>query len=564
MKKVRILLRVSSNQQLEADGDLSVQRQLILDYITKHDDWKLDKKEYFEGSNSGYKNSVEKRAILQEALADAQNGEYDILVVYKDDRIGRLMWEIGAYVMSLKNYGVDIYTVKDGCISPESDDIMGQMMLALRYGNAQKSSSDTGMRVKDTAQKLVQKGKFMGGSAPYGYELILSGELSKHGRALHKLVIIPEKAEVVRYIYDLSLNKELGSAKIAKLLNEDKYYKTMAPKDTWKSGTITSILTNPIYAGHVAYKRRERINGKYHRLDSDDWIKANHADESIKIIDEEMWNRTQDKRKSRSDKYIKTLEHKNVHVIRRNDGMLSLIDVIYCGYCGRKLTNGTKYSYWTIKGTGEKRASKTPVYRCPSAQIGIPHNKVTQFRADMIEKIVFDCLSEYIERLQENENIFESIEANQNKEKKAQENEIKKLSKELDKMVQGIEIMESHLPDAMTGEYVLSLEELVSAIRRQKEKKSEQEKIIQEKKDSLKETSVTSKDWEELKKNIPTWEQVFREADTETQRVLVNKLIERIDVTNEQIVIRFKINLNDFLPRMSGDSPTTPYRHGST
>ena len=163
MKRVRMLLRVSSNQQLEADGDLSVQRQLVKDYISNQPDWQLDEKEYFEGSNSGYKNAVVDRNILQEALQDAKAKEYDILVVYKDDRIGRRMWEIGAYVMSLKSFGVDIYTVKDGCISPESDDIMGQMMLALRYGNAQKSSSDTGMRVKDTAQKLVQKGKFMGG-----------------------------------------------------------------------------------------------------------------------------------------------------------------------------------------------------------------------------------------------------------------------------------------------------------------------------------------------------------------------------------------------------------------
>ena len=166
MKRVRMLLRVSSNQQLEADGDLSVQRQLVKDYIFSQSDWQLDEKEYFEGSNSGYKNAVADRNILQEALQDAKAKEYDILVVYKDDRIGRRMWEIGAYVMSLKSFGVDIYTVKDGCISPESDDIMGQMMLALRYGNAQKSSSDTGMRVKDTAQKLVQKGKFMGGKAP--------------------------------------------------------------------------------------------------------------------------------------------------------------------------------------------------------------------------------------------------------------------------------------------------------------------------------------------------------------------------------------------------------------
>ena len=45
MKKVRILLRVSSNQQLEADGDLSVQRQLVTEYIQQHPDWKLDAKE---------------------------------------------------------------------------------------------------------------------------------------------------------------------------------------------------------------------------------------------------------------------------------------------------------------------------------------------------------------------------------------------------------------------------------------------------------------------------------------------------------------------------------------
>ena len=42
-----MLLRVSSNQQLEADGDLSVQRQLVLEYIEKRSDWKLDEKEYF-------------------------------------------------------------------------------------------------------------------------------------------------------------------------------------------------------------------------------------------------------------------------------------------------------------------------------------------------------------------------------------------------------------------------------------------------------------------------------------------------------------------------------------
>lgn len=558
-KTVRMLLRVSSNQQLEADGDLSVQRRIVTEYVVKQSDWKLDKKEYFEGSKSGYKTAVSDRDVLQEAMEDAKNGEYDILVAYKDDRIGRRMWEIGAYVMTLKSYGVDIYTVKDGCISPAGDDIMGQMMLALRFGNAQKSSSDTAMRVKDTAQKLVQQGRFMGGTAPYGYELVLSGELSKHGRALHKLVVVPERAEVVKYIYDLSLNKEFGSAKIAKTLNEDSYYQTMAPNDVWKSGTITSILTNPVYAGHVAYKRRERINGIYRRLGDHEWIISNQPDENIQIIDSAVWDRVQEKRKSRADKYIKTLEHQEASIIRRNDGMLSLIDVIHCGYCGGKMTNGTKYSYWKIKGTGETRARKIPVYRCQRAREGALHQGFTQYRADMVETVVFDSLLEYIGRLQEKEDVFETIERNQSMEKKAQETELKRLKKELEKTVQGITTMEQHIPEAMTGDYALSLEELVAVIHRQQEKKKEQEAQIQEKKERLQQMAVTAGEWEELRTQIPTWQQVFKEAGRETQRVLVNRLIDRIDVTDDQIVIRFKINLNDFLPRMSDGSGTTPY-----
>lgn len=562
MKRVRMLLRVSSNQQLEADGDLSVQRQLVKDYISNQPDWQLDEKEYFEGSNSGYKNAVADRNILQEALQDAKAKEYDILVVYKDDRIGRRMWEIGAYVMSLKSFGVDIYTVKDGCISPESDDIMGQMMLALRYGNAQKSSSDTGMRVKDTAQKLVQKGKFMGGKAPYGYKLELSGEVSKHGRALHHLVVVPEQAEVVKYIYELSLHKEFGATKISKILNEHEIYKDRAPRDIWKSGTIVSILTNPVYAGYTAYKRRERVDGRYHRLDSKDWIFAEKPDTEIAIIDENMWNQVQDTRKQRADKYIKSLENQNVTVIRRNSGMLALIDVLHCGYCGRKMTNGSKYNYWTIKDTGERRTSKIAIYKCPNAWNGIPHEKTKQYRADQIEPVVFEALAEYIGKLQENEDVFTQIEENQSRQKAVKQSELDKEQSELENIQQKISVMENNIPNAMTGDYPLSLEELAGIIRKHKELEQKHKRIVEERKAELDAMKVSMDDWENIRSKIPTWQDVFWNADTTTKRVLVNKLIERIDITKDSVNIRFKINLNDFftLPRITDGSGTIPYK----
>lgn len=553
MKRVRMLLRVSSNQQLEADGDLSVQRQLVKDYIFSQSDWQLDEKEYFEGSNSGYKNAVADRNILQEALQDAKAKEYDILVVYKDDRIGRRMWEIGAYVMSLKSFGVDIYTVKDGCISPESDDIMGQMMLALRYGNAQKSSSDTGMRVKDTAQKLVQKGKFMGGKAPYGYKLELSGEVSKHGRALHHLVVVPEQAEVVKYIYELSLHKEFGAAKIARILNEHEVYKNRAPRDVWKCGTIVSILTNPIYAGYTAYKRRERIDGRYHKLESRDWVYAEKPDPEITIIDENVWNRTQDTRKQRGDKYIKSPENKDVTIIRRNSGMLALIDVLHCGYCGRKMTNGSRYNYWTIKNTGERRTSKIAIYKCQNAWSGVPHNKTSQYRADQIEPMVFEALAEYIGKLQENENVFTQIEENQNRQKVIKQSELDREQSELKNIQNKIAVMESNIPNAMTGDYPLSLEELADIIRKHRELEKKHKRIVEEKEAELDAMKVSMDDWESIRSRIPTWQDVFWNADTTTKRVLVDKLIERIDITRDNINIRFKINLNDFftLPRIT-------------
>ena len=546
-KRVRMLLRVSSDQQLESDGDLKIQRQIILEYVKSYTDWILDEKEYFEGSNSGYKNAVADREILQEAYKDAVNREYDILVVYKDDRIGRRMWEVGGYIMSLKNLGVDIYTVKDGCISPENYDIMGQMMLALRYGNAQKSSADTGMRVKDTARKLVQSGKFMGGKAPYGYVLEHSGEISKHGRALKHLVIQPKQAEVVKYIYKLSLHKEYGSAKIANILNTEEQYQNLAPNDVWKSGTITSILTNPIYAGYTAYNRRESLNGRHRSLDREEWVLSQKANPNLVIIDEDAWQKVQRKREMRSSKYTKSLKNQDVTVMGRNDGMLSLVDVLHCGYCGCKMVNGSKYNYWTIKGTGERRMSRTAIYKCQNGWQGVPHDKTKQYKADRIESIVYETLAEYMGKLQENDNIFQQIAENDSMERKRKEKDLAMAKKELEKIRREINIMEEHIPEAMTGEYALSLEKLSHLIDKKTEQENKQIEVIREKELILQNTAVTVKDWEDIRKKIPTWHKMFLNIDTSSKRVLVNKLIERIDITRELVTIHFRISLEEFL-----------------
>lgn len=320
------------------------------------------------------------------------------------------------------------------------------------------------------------------------------------------------------------------------------------PHDVWKSGTITSILTNPIYTGHTVYNRRESLNGRHRSLDRKEWILSEKANPDIVIIDEDTWNKVQKKRELRSRKYIPSLNN-DVTVIKRNDGMLSLVDVLHCGYCGCKMVNGSKYNYWTVKGTKERRTSKIAIYKCQNAWQGVPHEKTKQFRAEEIEPVVYEALTEFISKLQENENIYEQIFKNQNMEKQKKEQDLKTAKKELEKIRRGIRVMEEHIPEAMTGECPLKLEDLVRNIDIQKEKERVQLTIVQEKETVLQNTSVSVKNWEKVKCRIPTWREVFLDADRSVKRVLVNKLIERIDITRELVIIYFKISPGEFLPK---------------
>jgi site-specific DNA recombinase len=108
-KRVRTLLRVSSRQQLH-DDDIRAEAE---QFIAKQKDWVFDK-EYLEKGISAYHNGVEDRAVLQEIMQDAKQGEFEILLAYMSDRIGR-QEEYSFYVAELNRMGMDDqgWTVKN-------------------------------------------------------------------------------------------------------------------------------------------------------------------------------------------------------------------------------------------------------------------------------------------------------------------------------------------------------------------------------------------------------------------------------------------------------------------
>ena len=173
------------------------------------------------------------------------------------------------------------------------------------------------------------------------------------------------------------------------------------------------------------------------------------------------------------------------------------------------------------------------------------HIIVYQFKAEKIEKIVFQAIAEYIDKLQENEDIFEQISENGRKAKKEKAKELSREQERLKHIQQKISVMEDKIPEAMLGEYPVPVDKLVELIEKQKQEKEQQEKVIAEKQKELDGADVSFNEWDSLRMQIPTWKDVFLNADNPTKRVLVNKLIEKISVKEDEVVIRFKININE-------------------
>ena len=552
-KRVRTLLRVSSRQQLH-DDDIPLQRAEAHKYIATHKDWEFDK-EYIERAVSAFKNKAEERDVLQEILIDAQNGEFDILLAYMSDRIGRLE-EYTFYVVMLNNLGVEVWTINDGQLKTEDD--TDRLTTYLKFWQNGRESKKTSKRVHDAQIESVRAGKFVGGKAPYGYKLVDSGLISNHGRLLKKLVIVEEQAEVVRKIYSLAIHQGYGYEKIAKYLNSEGI---PAPTlSQWKGGTVASILKNPIYMGYYAINRRKTVYTKK-KLDRKDWILSENQIPEIVIVSEQDWERAQLIRESRKNR-IETSKQKSIEAFEEqynvpfsSSGKLALIGLCQCGYCGKRLKNGSYLNRWTTKD-GEKKVSYVGRYTCPEKCA-----ERASYSQDYLESIVFAIVEKYMDNLK-TVDISEEIKTMQKQLTAGTDKELQSIRKEIQKLKVDIETLEEKIPDAIRGDYYFSAEKLSSMIKEKEQKivsLAEQEKQIQQK---VQQSQFASKDLEKFISIIPNWKEEFQNADMATKKMLLSALIDSIVVKDMDIRIKFKIRLENFFDFTKEELVPKTIHHG--
>lgn len=242
-----IYTRVSSDHGLDQEfSSLDNQREAAEAYIKSqaHEGWRCQPERYDDGGFSG--GSLD-RPGLQRLLADVRDRRFDIIVVYKVDRLTRSLADFAKLVELFDAHGVSFVSVTQAFNTTTS---MGRLTLNVLLSFAQFEREVTGERIRDKIAASKRKGLWMGGVVPLGYRV-----------EARKLVIDPPEAELVRSIFERYL--EVGSVPaLQRALRADGVVSRRRTLSSGReiggtpftNGPLSHLLRNRVYLGEINHK----------------------------------------------------------------------------------------------------------------------------------------------------------------------------------------------------------------------------------------------------------------------------------------------------------------------
>ena len=214
-ERVQCLYRVSTTKQVDHDvdnnADIPMQRKACREFVDRMG-WTIVGEEQETGV-SGYKVSADDRDKLQLIKKRAEQGKFDILLVFMFDRLGRKSDETPFVVEWFVRKGIRVWSVQEGEQRFESH--TDRLTNYIRFWQADGESQKTSIRTKTALGQMVEEGRFRGGKTPYGYRLEKSGILNKRKHEVNKLVIDDAEAEVIR------LSSETAETEKKRILRDD-------------------------------------------------------------------------------------------------------------------------------------------------------------------------------------------------------------------------------------------------------------------------------------------------------------------------------------------------------
>jgi site-specific DNA recombinase len=292
-------MRIATYTRISTDEDrqpfsLGAQAERLEAYARSQDGWRIVRR--FTDQASG---AILDRPGLRQALEEAAAGVYELLLVYRVDRLSRSVRQLAEIGENLDRFGVSLRSATEPF---DTSTAAGKMMLQMLAVFAEFERTTIVERITAGMERAASEGRWIVGSTPFGY---------LRDRDRKQIVPDPARVDVVRRIFRMYAEDRMGAEAIAQVLNAEGHRsKNGVP---FARPNVIWILRNPAYVGRVAFR------GKVHpgRHDA--------------IIDEETFDGVQAILAERGESQALKRGH-------ASDYMLS--GVLRCGRC-RKAYVGT-------------------------------------------------------------------------------------------------------------------------------------------------------------------------------------------------------------------------------
>lgn len=284
---------------------------------------------YDEYVDDGWSGTTFDRPGFLRMIADIEAKRINLVITKDLSRLGRDYITAGRYTeIYFPSKGVRYIAINDGYDSDGSNtdivpfkNVMNEMY-----------ARDTSKKIRSALAAKMRDGAYIAAFAPYGYQ--------KDPADKNRLIIDTQSGEIVRKIFHMAANGTLPS-KIARILNEQRVpppavYRCLthegldigacSRRREWTSATITKMLHNIVYRGHLAQGKTSKISFKSSLTVSnprDEWIIVPNTHEAL--IDEETFDLV------RRRVMARTCEKK--------DGFFNLFSgLAKCTDCGRNMS----------------------------------------------------------------------------------------------------------------------------------------------------------------------------------------------------------------------------------
>lgn len=280
--RVTFYARVSTDKD-EQLNSLENQVQYYTELIQSKPSWTYIPG-YIDEGISG--TSTKKRDSFLRMIADAKAGRFDFIITKEISRFSRSTLDSIQYTQELLEHDVGVLFQNDNINTLDSD---SEFRLIVMAGVAQDEVRKLSERLKFGFRQAIRNGHVLGNDKLWGYD-----------KKDCVLTINKAEAEVVRRIFHLYANEQMGIRRISQRLYEEGF--TSRKGNAFNVLTIRRILVNPKYKGWYCANKSQTVDYRSKRkifLDESEWVM--YPDPSIPaIVSEELWDRANALYKQRS------------------------------------------------------------------------------------------------------------------------------------------------------------------------------------------------------------------------------------------------------------------------